>query len=106
MAEETGEEILQNSIRLKHMMMELKENVNFRRYQEEMKKQIEQRTNDVFGFPSGGLDTVVKNIYTTGEIAGLRMSLVFADILIDYMQMNIDTEKKNQEDNLGTNENG
>lgn len=51
----------------------------------------------MFGFPDGGLDTVVKNIYTTGEIAGLRMATTFTDILIDYMQMNIDVAKKNEE---------
>lgn len=41
MAEETTEELLQGSIKLKHMMTELNENVNFRRFIAELKKQIE-----------------------------------------------------------------
>lgn len=106
MAEETEDQLRQNAIQLKSSMNELKESVHFKKFLEEIKKQIERRNADVFGFPAGGLDTVIKNIYTTGEIAGLRMVLEYADVLIDFAQQTLDVSEYNERMRAKENDNG
>lgn len=103
---ETEEQRRQNASSLKSSMIELKESVHFRRFLDEIKKQIERRNADVFGFPTGGLDTVIKNIYTTGEIAGLRITLEYVDILIDFAQQTLDVSDYNERMRAEGKENG
>lgn len=106
MAEETEDQLRQNAIQLKSSMNELKESVHFKKFLEQIKNQIKQRETNVFGFPDGGLDTVVKNIYTTGEIAGLRMVLEYTDILIDFAQQTLDVSDMRAEIKAKENDNG
>lgn len=106
MAEETEEQLRQSAVMLKTSMTELNESVHFKRFLVEINNQIKQRESNVFGFPDGGLDTVVKNIYTTGEIAGLRMVLEFTNIMIDFAQQTIDVSDMRAESKRGVEENG
>lgn len=95
-----------NAARLKTAMEELKDNVHFKLFLTEVEKQIKQRSVAVFGFPDGGLDTVVKNIYTSGEVAGLRITLEFADILIEFAKQTLDVSDFREEAKAAEQENG
>lgn len=85
--------LIQNAVQLKRQMEDLKEDGNFIEWTKRIKEQIEQRQRAVFDFPAGGLDSIVKNVYTTGEIAGLRMAVEFTDIMIDFANLAIQGQK-------------
>lgn len=99
-------ERLQNAVELKRKMLDLKESEGFKTFVIEMQKQIERRSEALFAFPSGGLDTVVSNVYTSGEVAGLRMSIQFPDILLSFAQQDIDMQKIKDEREIERDANG
>lgn len=102
-------ELVANSHRLKHLMNELKDFEPFQEYVKRLKAQIEQRRSVVFAFPSNGLDNVVQNLYTSGEVAGLQLAIDLPDVMLDYAQLTIDGQDAKDEANIDrtkANENG
>lgn len=83
-------ELVANSHKLKRLMTELKENEGFKSYVERIKEQIKARQSLVFAYPQGGLDNVVQNMYTSGEVAGLQFAIDLPDVVLEFSQMAID----------------
>ena len=91
-------ELVANSYRLKNQMTELKESENWKSYVERVREQIKLRQSAVFAYPQTGLDNVVQNLYTSGEVAGLQFAIDLPDVVLEFAQAAIDGQRlKDQE---------
>lgn len=86
------EKLFAAAIERKRLIGELKEHKGFELFCEQLETQIKRRTADLIAFPSN-IDKIPQNIYTSGEIAGIKLALEFADTLLSYAQATIDMEK-------------
>lgn len=77
---------------LKRIMIELKESRAFQFLCLELKTQAMQRNHTML-LPPTGIDSPIKNTYTSGEVAGLYVAVGFVDLLISRAQTQIDVDK-------------
>lgn len=98
---DSQEKEFSEAISQKRKMNDLLENENFKFFSKILNSQIEQRIHNMLVMPEG-MDDAVKRIYSSGEIAGMKIALNLPQILIETSQGTIDMIKTNE----GRNENG
>jgi uncharacterized protein (DUF302 family) len=81
----------------KRAMQKLMETSEYQILQNYLKSQFEQLTVIVMSMPSGA-DDVVKNTYSAGQAAGLKIALDGPSLLIEYAQSSIDSARKEEEE--------
>ena len=73
----------------KRMLEELIEDKNFKHLLELVEAQIKAREHEILVMP-GGLDDVIKRIYSSGEVAGMKIVINLPEILIGTLKENIE----------------
>lgn len=89
--EESFEATYQEAIERKRKLKDLQEHPGFKVFIEQLEKQVERRFSEMVDFPSG-LDSCIKTNYALGEIAGIKLALGWAGLLIDAAQGVIDLQ--------------
>lgn len=82
--EESLDEQLSKALLEKRKFEELLENEDFKYFKNLVEKQVEMRVHQSLIMPNG-VDDVVKRIYASGEIAGLKIAINFPQVMMDGM---------------------
>lgn len=80
--EESLDTQLSNALSEKKKLEELSENENFKVFKKLIEAQIEMRVHQSLMMPNG-LDDVVKRIYSSGEIAGMKVAINLPRVIVD-----------------------
>lgn len=80
--EENLDAQLSEALSQKKKLEDLSENENFKVFKKLIEAQIEMRTHQAFIMPNG-LDDVVKRIYSSGEIAGMKVAINLPQVIVD-----------------------
>lgn len=70
----------------------LKEQEGYKYMRMKLKEQLAYRFAEHFQMPAG-MDNAVRNLYTSGEIAGIKLALDFVDTLIEAIKESMKTEQ-------------
>jgi hypothetical protein len=73
---------IEKSINQKALMKDLLENPGFKLFQELLARQIDFRIEELTR-SRPGIDGVIQNTHSIGEIAGIKLAVAFADTLIE-----------------------
>lgn len=86
----------------KTAMVRLLDTPEWKTYAGELQKQTNRRLVELLAMPLGA-DDVIKKTYTTGELAGIKLALEYPQVLIEYAQSSIDSERVREENANGEN---
>lgn len=89
----------------KSAMVRLLDTTEWKTYSSGLQEQIDRRVVELLTMPMGA-DDVIKKTYTTGELAGIKLALAYPQVLIEYAQSSIDSERVREERENGENTSG
>lgn len=90
----------EQAIAQKSAMVALKDDTRFKLFQAGLQKQIDARFTESLNMPMG-LDSVVSDLYKKGEMAGLKLAIDYADVMIEFAQANILTYRATEDEKDG-----
>lgn len=85
------------ALKQKELMKLLKANGGFQYLVEQIEMQIKLRFDELLRYPTNAVDSIAGNLYTSGEIAGMKLIASFPDTLIDYAEATIAMDKQRTE---------
>lgn len=99
-AQHEKDKMLAQAHEQKRMMNDLKELRSYQAYKEYLQNQYDQLVRLVLSVPMGQ-DDLIKNAYSAGQAAGIKIALDTPEMLINFAQTSIDLARAEEEDYNG-----